>query len=270
MRQGSRISVIIPAYNEQKAIARVVGAVPDWVDEVVVVDNGSTDSTGHLARQAGARVVLEPERGYGAACQAGMRSLREPDVVVFMDGDYGDCPEEMGLLVDPILRGEADLVAGSRTLGQRERLALSPQSRFGNWLACGLMGLIWKTSYTDLGPYRAVRTSALQSLGMHDRNFGWIVEMQIKATLAGLRVLEVPVHYRRRIGKSKISGTVRGVIGAGCKILFTIFRAAVTGLPVRHVSGPLDRVTRANRVGRRCDAAHSGPAIRADPKEHIP
>jgi len=227
MRNGSRISVIIPALNEEQSIGKVIDSLPNWVDEIIVADNGSTDGTARTAEQHGARVVREPRRGYGAACLAAMARLRDPEVVVFLDGDFSDFPEETALLVDPILSEEADLVIGSRVLGVREPGALTFQAQFGNWIACRLIHLIWNARYTDLGPFRAIRHSALVSLGMRDRDYGWTVEMQIKAAMRGMRVKEVPVSYRRRIGKSKVSGTVRGVVGAGVKILGTIFLASV-------------------------------------------
>jgi rSAM/selenodomain-associated transferase 2/rSAM/selenodomain-associated transferase 1 len=226
MRGDSSIAVIIPALNEEEAIGKVVSGIPAWVDDIIVVDNGSTDRTVEAARSHGARTVTEPERGYGSACLAGIAALQSPAVVVFLDGDFSDRPEEMHALVDPILQREADLVIGSRVLGTREHGALTPQARFGNWLACHLIRLIWKAHYTDLGPFRAIRFSAFRNLGMRDRGYGWTVEMQIKAARSRLRVLEVPVSYRRRIGKSKISGTVKGVIGAGTKILATILGSA--------------------------------------------
>ncbi len=227
MRRGARISVVIPALNEEPAIGKVVGAVPGWVDEVIVADNGSTDRTAEVARAAGARVVHEPERGYGAACLAGIDAADEPDLVVFLDGDFSDRPQEMDRLVDPILAGEADLVIGSRVRGRADRGSLTPPQRFGNWLACRLIQLFWRVRHTDLGPFRAIRAEVLASLGMRDRNYGWTVEMQVKAASRGLRVREVPISYRRRIGRSKVSGTVRGVLGAGTKILGTIFLAAL-------------------------------------------
>lgn len=228
MRNGATVAVIIPALDEEEAIGSVIEAIPSWVDCVVVADNGSTDGTAAVARADGATVVHEPERGYGAACLRGIAALDGPDVVVFMDGDFSDDPQEMGALVDPIVRGEADLVIGSRTLGTRERGALTPQQRFGNWLACALMRLFWGLRQTDLGPFRAIRFENLKALGISDRNYGWTVEMQIKAARQQLRVVEVPVRYRkRRVGTSKISGTVRGVAGAGAKILYTIFREAL-------------------------------------------
>jgi glycosyltransferase involved in cell wall biosynthesis len=222
MKAGARISVIIPTLNEEAAIGRVIAAIPAFVDDVVVADNGSTDGTRDVAAGLGARVVREPRRGYGAACLAGLAALADPDIVVFLDGDYSDYPEEMGSLVDPILRGEADLVIGSRVLGEREAGALTPQARFGNWLACVLIWLIWRVKYTDLGPFRAVRYTSFRALGMQDKDYGWTVEMQIKAAARGLKVQEVPVRYRKRLGRSKISGTIRGIVGAGVKILATI------------------------------------------------
>ncbi len=235
MRSGSRIAVIIPAINEEQSIGEVVCAIPDWVDEIIVADNGSVDKTPEIAAAGGAKVVFEPSRGYGSACLAAMAGLNRPDVVVFLDGDFSDYPEEMGTLVDPILSGRADMVIGSRVLGAREPGALTPQALFGNWLACRLMYLFWKVRYTDLGPFRAIRYRSLMRLGMRDRDYGWTVEMQIKAAREGLRVMEVPVSYRRRIGKSKVSGTVRGLVGAGTKIIGTILVAAAGFLPA---SGP--------------------------------
>ncbi len=231
MRNGSRIGAVIPALNEEESIGKVLSAIPDWVDEVVVVDNGSADRTAEIAREHGALVVREPHRGYGAACLAGIAQLNDPDIVLFMDGDYSDYPEESATLVDPIAADKADMVIGSRVRGNRQVGALTPQARFGNWLACLLMRGLWKVHFTDLGPFRAISFDALQGLYMRDLDYGWTVEMQIKAAKAGLRVLEVPVSYRMRIGKSKVSGTVKGVIGAGTKILCTIFKAAAGLMP---------------------------------------
>jgi rSAM/selenodomain-associated transferase 2/rSAM/selenodomain-associated transferase 1 len=185
-------------------------------------------------------VIDEPRRGYGSACLAGIAALDRPDVVVFLDGDFSDCPEEMDSLVDPILNDEADLVIGSRVLGRRERGALTPQSRCGNWLACTLIQLLWRQVFTDLGPFRAIRFNALQGLDMADRDYGWTVEMQVKAAQRKMSVREVPVRYRRRIGKSKISGTVSGAVRAGYKILWTIFRNAFSR-PTR-TTVPYDRL----------------------------
>lgn len=227
MKQNARISVLIPALNEERSIGQVLAAIPGWVDETVVVDNGSTDQTAAVARDSGARVVTEPRRGYGQACLTGIAALDAPDIVVFLDADFSDHPDEMASLVDPILSRTAELVIGSRVRGSREPGALTPQAHFGNVLACFLIRLFWGVRFSDLGPFRAIRFSALQQLQMQDTNFGWTVEMQIKAAIAGIPATEVPVCYRRRIGKSKISGTIRGVILAGTKILYTIFRAAI-------------------------------------------
>jgi uncharacterized protein len=227
VKDGSRVAVVIPALNEEEAIGRVIGDIPDWVDDVIVADNGSTDGTIRAAQTAGARVVLEPRPGYGSACLAGIAAVDAPDVVVFIDGDYSDHPEEMERLVDPIIGGEAGLVIGSRALGKREQGALTPQARVGNWLAVHLIRLFWQQTFTDLGPFRAVRYGTLMSLGMCDRDFGWTVEMQVRAAQLGVRCAEVPVSYRRRIGESKISGTISGVIRAGAKILYTIFKHAM-------------------------------------------
>ncbi len=168
MRNGSRISVIIPALNEEKAIGKVIAAIPAWVDDVIVVDNGSTDNTPAIAAAHGARVAFEPRRGYGRACMTGIELLEQADIVVFLDGDFSDYPQEADRLVDPIIEEKADLVIGSRTRGLREAGALTPQAIFGNWLACTLIGLLWKVRFTDLGPFRAIRFSSLQRLGMCD------------------------------------------------------------------------------------------------------
>lgn len=224
-----RVVVIIPAYNEEAAIARVVADIPgDVAGEIVVVDNASDDATAHVARAAGATVLEENCRGYGFACLRGIEYARsrQAETVVFLDGDYSDFPEEMRRLVAPIRNDEADLVIGSRTRGSKQRGALLPQARAGNWLACSLMRLIWGVRYSDLGPFRAVRLAALLRLGMEDGTFGWTIEMQIKAHLAGLRIAEVPVSYRRRIGTSKITGTITGTVRAGSGILGTIAELA--------------------------------------------
>lgn len=223
------IGCIIPAYNEAAAIGKVLADVPDWVDCTIVVDNGSSDATAEAARKAGAQVVRVDERGYGAACLGGIAALPETDVIVFLDGDYSDYPEEMHTLVDPIVAGRADLVIGSRVLGEAEAGALTPQQRFGNWLATRLVHTFWAVPYTDLGPFRAIRSSAFAALGMADRTFGWTVEMQIKAAQRGFATLERPVRYRRRIGTSKISGTVQGTVRAGTRILSLIGREALFG-----------------------------------------
>jgi glycosyltransferase involved in cell wall biosynthesis len=233
MRNKKRIAVIIPAQNEADAIAKVIGDVPSWVDQIIVADNGSIDATAEIARNVGATVVHEPEPGYGAACLKGIEQVGDADIIVFLDGDYSDYPGEMASLVDPVAAGKADMVIGSRVMGEREAGALMPQQRFGNWLATALIRLIWGAAYTDLGPFRAIDAGALRQLAMADRNFGWTVEMQVRAIEIGLRVAEVPVSYRRRIGTSKVSGTLRGTAMAGYKILFVIGRQAWRGYTLR-------------------------------------
>lgn len=227
-RSHARIAILIPALNEEESIEFVLKAIPRGVaSQVVVINNGSTDRTSDVAILSGAQVVLEPERGYGAACLAGIRALAtDTDIVVFMDADYSDFPEELEILVRPILEDRADFVIGTRMQNQPARAALTPQQRWGNLLAVRLMRYFWGSDYTDLGPFRAIRRSSLEMLSMSDRNYGWTVEMQIKAVMAGLRTIEVPVQYRVRIGRSKVSGTIKGVILAGWKILSTIFRYA--------------------------------------------
>jgi len=223
------VLALIPAFNEAQSIGQVVSDIPrGLVDEVVVVNNASTDETERIARAAGATVVAEENQGYGFACLRGIEyaKTKEPDVVVFLDGDYSDHPEEMPRLVDPILEDEADFVVGSRIRGDAEPGALLPQAQVGNRLACTLMKQIWGADYTDLGPFRAIRFRDLLALDMQDETFGWTIEMQIKAVEAGLRVEEVPVSYRRGIGPSKITGTLSGTVKASTKILWTIGRMA--------------------------------------------
>ncbi len=225
-----RVVVIIPAFNEARAIGQVIGHLPSArVHTVVVVDNASTDETARNAQQAGALVVREPQRGYGAACLAGIRYARSlaPDVLVFLDGDYSDHPEELPRLLDPIARGEADFVVGSRLRGRRERGAMPLPAVVGGWIAGHWIRLVWGQRWTDLGPFRAIRMGALDALGMEDETFGWTVEMQIKAARAGLRCVEVPVSYRRRIGVSKITGTISGTLRAAAKILWTLLRYSI-------------------------------------------
>lgn len=219
---STRVAVIIPALNEELSIGRVVAAIPSFVSQVIVVDNGSTDKTADVARAAGAQVVSEPRRGYGAACLAGIEALEKPDIVVFLDADFSDDPSEMERMIAPIRQGRADLVIGSRTSGNCERGALTLPQQFGNWLACVLIRLLWRVRYTDLGPFRAIRYSALRALEMNDKGYGWTIQMQVRAARLGLRFEEVPVSYRRRIGFSKVSGTLRGIFGAGFKILARI------------------------------------------------
>ena len=223
------IDVVIPAFNEENGVDKVITDIPEnLVREVVVCNNASTDATAHKARDAGATVVEQPAKGYGNACLAGIAYLERkevcPDIVVFLDADYSDHPEEMPLVIRPICRGEAELVIGSRALGELEYGAMTPQQLFGNWLATTLIKMIYGYEFTDLGPFRAITWDALKSIDMQDRTYGWTVEMQVKAAKAKLRCTEVPVNYRRRIGKSKVSGTVKGTILAGHKILWTIFK----------------------------------------------
>jgi glycosyltransferase involved in cell wall biosynthesis len=228
-----KTAVVIPVFNERDSLPLVVAAIPrDLVSEIVVVDNGSTDGSDRVAGDLAAgdrlslvRVVREVRRGYGSACLAGLSALEAapPDVVVFLDGDYSDHPEEMPALLAAIESG-ADLVIGSRTLGKSEPGALLPQARAGNFVACLLIRLLYGHRYTDLGPFRAIRWDACRRLGMRDRDFGWTCEMQVKALRAGLTVVEVPVSYRRRVGVSKITGTLPGTLRAGWKILWTIAR----------------------------------------------
>lgn len=232
MKQSvKKIYVVIPAFNEEESIPKVVGDIPaGLVEEVVVVSNGSTDRTEEKARAAGATVLCEDRKGYGAACLKGLAYLAEkkgadrPDIVVFVDGDYSDYPEEMPLLLKPIIEDGFDLVIGSRDLGEREKGAMQPQQIFGNWLATTLIRWLYGVRFTDLGPFRAVSYDKLLEINMQDTNFGWTVEMQVKAAKLRMACTEVAVNYRRRIGVSKVTGTIRGSIMAGYKILWTIFK----------------------------------------------
>lgn len=237
-----RIGVVIPALDEEAALPLVLQEVPRAeVDVVVVVDNGSTDRTAQVARENGAVVVREPRRGYGSACLAGLElllvrgaggkpPLADHDIVVFLDADHSDHPAELPLLVEQIRAGRAHFVVGSRSADRASRAALTPQQRFGNALACLLMRVLFGARFTDLGPFRAIRVDALKHLSMRDVDYGWTVEMQLKSRVAGLTVVEVPVHYRSRIGVSKISGTLIGSVRAGWKILGWIlgWRVALT------------------------------------------
>lgn len=222
MKNQRHITVIIPAHNEQAAIGNVVRSVPQWVDEIVVADNASTDATARLAADAGARVVDAPQRGYGSACQAAIQSIDHTDIVVFMDGDGSDNPQEMELLVDPLTSEQCDIAVGSRTAGVVEPGAMTLPQIAGNRLACCLIRLKYGVVYTDLGPFRSITFSTLKHLEMNDANYGWTVQLQLLAITQRLQLIEVPVSYRRRIGVSKISGTVRGVVGAGTKIIWCI------------------------------------------------
>ena len=234
MHSPPLIDVIIPAYNESQAIGQVIRDIPSGlVREIIVCNNNSTDDTADRARKAGAIVVDQPKRGYGNACMAGMDYILikpasdQPDIVVFLDGDFSDYPREMQTLISPILDGK-DMVIGSRVSGNPDPGSLTIPQRFGNWLATSLISLMYGFRFTDLGPFRAIRWQKLLLLGMKDKNYGWTVEMQVKALQHQLRCAEVPVSYRKRIGKSKVSGTVKGSVLAGHKILWTIFKSLIS------------------------------------------
>lgn len=224
----SLIKVIIPAYNEADSIGLVINDIPEIVDEVIVVSNGSTDATEQNAGRAGATVLREPKRGYGHACLKGMDYIagleEKPGIIVFLDGDYSDFPEELGKVVAPIIERDTDLVIGARVKKWREKGAMTYPQIFGNWLATGLMKLFFNARFTDLGPFRAIKYDKLLALQMEDKTYGWTVEMQLKAIKRNYRYEEVPVHYRNRIGTSKVSGTVKGAFMAGVKILGWIFK----------------------------------------------
>ena len=223
-----KIDVVIPAFNEERSIGKVIADIPkDLVAEIVVANNNSSDATKEVAQTAGATVVDETRPGYGFACLKGIDYLKakgNTDILVFLDGDYSDYPEQLPDVVEPILRGEADLVIGSRALGQKESGSMTFPQVFGNWLATNLIRLFYKLKFTDLGPFRAIRFDKLIALDMKDQTYGWTVEMQVKAAKHKLNCLEVPVNYKKRIGVSKVSGTIRGTVLAGYKILFTIFK----------------------------------------------
>ncbi len=227
---GTRTAVVIPAHNEESSIGKVIAAIPRAaVSEIFVVDNGSVDRTARAAEEAGATVVPEPRKGYGYACTTGIvRAMEQsPEVIVFLDGDYSDYPDDLPTIVRPIQDEGYDLVIGSRMIGTREPGAMLPQAIFGNWLASLLIRFFWGYRFTDLGPFRAIRSDALARLRMSEMTFGWTVEMQVKAAKLGLRCTEVPVRYRRRIGSSKVTGTLSGTIKASYRILFTIFKYVV-------------------------------------------
>lgn len=222
------VYVIIPAFNEALSVDKVIGQIPDFVTEIIVVNNNSSDQTSQVAQKAGATVLEENRQGYGYACLKGMEYLKtkNPKIVVFLDADYSDFPQEMGSLVKPIKDNQSDFVIGSRALGQREQGSMTPQQLFGNWLATTLIKHIFGQKYTDLGPFRAIRYSSLMALQMQDKTYGWTVEMQLKAIRKKLRIKEIPVSYRQRIGFSKVSGTIQGTFMAGYKILTWIFKYA--------------------------------------------
>ncbi|MFZ3211869.1 MAG: glycosyltransferase family 2 protein [Terriglobales bacterium] len=226
------VSVVIPALNEEEPIADVVRAIPrNMIDEIIVVDNGSTDRTAERARAAGARVVHEPRRGYGRACRAGVRAVSpQSEVLVFLDGDGSDCPEMIPRLLAPILDGSHDFVIGSRTRGHRETGSMNLSQLFAGRAAGLILRVLYGVRFTDMCPFRAIRREALEKLGMCEETYGWNLEMQIRAARAGLRILEVPVDHRRRAGgKSKVSGTMTGTLRAGVRILLTLFRVVWIG-----------------------------------------
>jgi glycosyltransferase involved in cell wall biosynthesis len=225
----NKIRVIIPAFNEENGVGQVIQEIPkEVIDEIIVVNNASTDNTEVIAREQGATVLHETTPGYGRACLKGIQYVKDsaskPDIIVFLDADHSDYPEEIIQLIQPILDNKADLVIGSRALGNKEKGSMTPQQIFGNWLATRLLRLLYNVSFTDLGPFRAIRFEKLLELDMQDKTYGWTVEMQLKAAKKGLKCVEIPVRYRRRIGVSKISGTVKGTVMAGYKIITTIFK----------------------------------------------
>lgn len=222
------VDVVIPAYNEEASVPLVIAEIPDLVREVVVVNNNSTDKTAKNAQMAGATVVDQPLQGYGNACLKGIEYLKKkplpPEIIVFLDADYSDHPNELTEVIAPILNDNVDMVIGSRALGEREEGSMMPQQRFGNWLATTLIRLFYRKRFTDLGPFRALKFQKLLELNMQDQTYGWTVEMQVKAVKKGYRYAEVPVSYRKRIGVSKITGTIKGTVLAGYKIITTIVR----------------------------------------------
>ncbi|MDE3742907.1 glycosyltransferase family 2 protein [Maribacter polysaccharolyticus] len=227
----TKIKVIIPAYNEADSIAQVIQEIPEIVSETIVVNNNSSDHTAQEAQKAGATVLTETKMGYGYACLCGMQYIAErsdkPDIIVFIDGDYSDFPEELTKLVQPIIERNIDFVVGARNKELREPGSMTPQQIFGNWLATTLMKLFFRATYTDLGPFRAIKYERLLALQMEDKTYGWTVEMQLKVLKQKMTYIEVPVHYKKRIGISKVSGTVKGSIFAGIKILGWIFKYSI-------------------------------------------
>ena len=228
MQDRTDIRVIIPAFNEENSIARVIQDLPEVVTEVVVVNNNSTDQTAQVAKKAGATVLTETRMGYGYACLKGLKYIQEqsktPDIIVFIDGDYSDYPQELSKIVAPIIEGDVDFVVGARVKSLREKGSMTPQQVFGNQLATFLMRMMFGAKFTDLGPFRAIRYDKLLQLNMEDKTYGWTVEMQLKALKQKVAYVEVPVRYKKRIGVSKVSGTVKGTIFAGIKILGWIFK----------------------------------------------
>ena len=222
----NKISVIIPALNEEKSISKVINSIPKYVSEIIVVDNGSTDKTSKIAKSKGALILFESKKGYGHACIKAIEFLKfnPPNIIVFLDGDYSDYPEEMDLLINPIIKNKYEFVMGARIKKLREPGSMTLQQVFGNFLTCFLLKVLYGVNFKDLGPFRAIKWESLQKLKMKDKTFGWTIEMQLKAIKHKLKYLEVPVKYRNRIGKSKISGTLTGTIMAGYKILLWIFK----------------------------------------------
>ncbi len=229
MDKKAKIFVVIPAYNEENSVGKVVDAIPkEWITEIIVVNNNSNDQTVIAAQKAGATVLNQPTQGYGNACLKGLEYLanknEKPDIIVFLDADYSDYPEELPLLVNPILNENIDLVIGSRNLGTSQKGAMTPQQIFGNWLATKMIKWFYGVVYTDLGPFRAIRYDKLLEINMKDKTYGWTVEMQVKAAKLGFKEKEIAVSYRPRIGHSKVSGTVKGTLLAGYKIITTIIK----------------------------------------------
>ena len=225
---GHKISAIIPALNEEESLPKVINDLPSIIDEIVVCDNGSTDKTSSVAKDAGAIVVNESEKGYGAACLKAFNAVApDTSIILYIDGDYSDYPAEADSIIKPIVDDNYDMVIGSRMLTRKNHNAIPPAAVFGNWLTSNLIKIIWGIRSTDIGPFRAIKYDVYISLNMRDRNFGWTTEMQVKAVKKGCKCLEVPVSYRKRIGTSKVSGTISGSVRAGIKFLWIIFREAI-------------------------------------------
>jgi glycosyltransferase involved in cell wall biosynthesis len=232
MRSEKKINVVIPAFNEELSIGKVVQSIPkDWIENIIVVNNNSTDKTQEVAALAGATVLLEKRKGYGYACLTGIEEAKKnkADIIVFLDGDFSDYPEEIPQVIEPILEQGMDMVIGSRATGKREKGSMTPQQVFGNWLATRLMKIFYGANFTDLGPFRAIKMDALEKLQMADKTYGWTIEMQIKAAKHKMNFCEVPVQYKKRIGVSKVSGTVKGTVLAGIKIIFAVFKYKFRG-----------------------------------------
>jgi len=225
--ENLRIRVVIPAFNEEKSIPLVIRDIPQqWVDEVIVVSNGSNDDTDRVAAEEGATVLREDRKGYGWACLLGIEHAvtKGTDIIVFLDGDYSDYPQQIPDVLAPILEKNIDLVIGSRALGEREKGSMTIPQIFGNWLATNMMALFYGVKYTDLGPFRAMKVEKLLALNMDDKTYGWTIEMQIKAAKHQFSYAEVPVNYKNRIGTSKVSGTIKGTVMAGIKIIVAVFK----------------------------------------------